>query len=108
MNRRILFEDIIFNCEHPNFRKTSGKWRKFSEEQVQFLEDLSNAPTFEKFRADGALEKTLVDYNDKDLLVQCMRQCFHDPKKFWPLLENAQQLVHNSKFEDYKLADFFR
>ena len=52
--------------------------------------------------------KTLVEYNDKDLLIQCVRQCFHDPKKFWPLLENAHELLHNSKFDDYKLVDLYR
>ena len=69
-----------------------------------------DSTTIESFLKDGKAEQTLVDYNDTDLLVQCLRQCLEEPgsKKFWHLLERAEQWVHNRKFDDYNLGNLFR
>ena len=69
-----------------------------------------DSKTIESFLKDGEAEQTLVDYNDTDLLVQCLRQCLEEPesKKFWPLLERAEQWVYKSKFDDYNLGNLFR
>ena len=69
-----------------------------------------DSKTIESFLKDGEAEQTLVDYNDTDLLVQCLRQCLEEPesKKFWHLLERAEQWVYKSKFDDYNLGHLYR
>ena len=84
------------------------KRKKFSSEQIHFLEGLINAPTYEIYCSDGKCEKILVEHNKKDLLLQCLRECFYDDDKFWPLLENAHKLVQKSKLDDYELSDLYR
>ena len=96
-----------------NFRREKERERrrsKFSSEKNEFLEKLVNSTTIEIFLKDGKAEQTLFDYNDTGLLVQCLRQCLEEPesKKFWPLLERAEQWVSKSKFDDYNLGNLFR
>ena len=96
-----------------NFRREKEREKRrsrFSFEQNEFLEKLVDTKTIESFFKDGEAEQTLVDYNDTDLLVQCLRQCLEEPesKKFWPLLERAEQWVSKSKFDDYNLGNLFR
>ena len=94
-----------------NFRREKEREKRrsrFSFEQNEFLEKLVDTKTIESFFKDGEAEQTLVDYNDTNLLVQCLRQCLEEPTKFWPLLERAEQWVYKSKFEGYNLGNLFR
>ena len=97
------------NCRRE--RERERRRSNFSSEKNEFLEKLVDSTTIESFLKDGKAEQTLVGYNDTDLLVQCLRQCLEEPdysKKFWPLLERAEQWVYKSKFDDYNLGNLFR
>ena len=69
-------------------RSTKLEWRKFTENKIKMLEDLSELP-FPNFAQkysesdinDGIKEATC---RDKEFLKQCLNICLEENDKFWP------------------------
>ena len=87
------WKDVVdFALKRTKSRNKRPEWRKFTNEKVNFLQDLQDllvtfGSVIEKYDIKKILQR------DEELIAQSISTCLDQEDKFWPFFEHVEYLI---------------